>query len=432
MLNVTLSYKGISQVMAIDTHLDLRTFRSDGNHYNDAKPLVSSIGMTSTAFHQLPFHVSPASSAIRVEHCRYPQTRRHPMLSSLAAILMLLLSGNGSSVLAQDLQTGSQLAQNWVQDVYQPAFRQFAAAASEWASSGNELCESTRGSRIYQLQTSFTERVADYSRVEIFRSGPLLQNNLRSRLFYWPDKRRAGERQLRALLADAELNDLSVQQLSGKSVALQGFSALERLLFNPSYQPVESMPQCHAVKIIMDNIARMAEELDQAWQGQSDFVQSFLSPEPTSEYFRSEDEVMRNVMTDVIVGLDSLIDRKIQPLLSGDPAIIRTAPLWQSRRTVSLLSGNLLSIRSLLFDSGMLGQMDLEEAFSQDFDYADYLLNQVRYRYRFLDDDGQLNEEIDLLFTSLSAVLNRIRYALKQKVLAPLGIGVAFNAEDGD
>ncbi len=356
--------------------------------------------------------------------------RLHPMLSCAVAAAIFLLTG--TSALAQDLQPTSQLAEKWVQDVYRPAFHQFAIEANQWVSSSENLCQSTRGSRIYQLQTTFTELIADYARVEVFRSGPLLENNRRNRLFYWPDSRRVGERQLRSLLTNSEAADMSVQQLSQKSVALQGFPALERLLFNNSYQAVETPPQCHLVQTIIQNIALMANQLDREWQSDSGFVQSFMNPAPASQYFRNDDEVIRTVMTEVVVGLDSLIDRKLQPLLSGDPGTIRTTPLWQSQRTVAMLDGNVSSIRALLFDAGLLEQLGLADELEIDFLYVNYLLEKLKYRYGFADDNGQLHEEVDLIFTSLSAALNSIRYTVKQQVLVSLGIGVGFNAEDGD
>ena len=356
--------------------------------------------------------------------------RLHPMLTRAVAAAIFLLTG--TNALAQDLPPTSQMAERWVQDVYRPVFHDFAIAANRWVSSSENLCQSARGSRIYQLQTEFTELVADYAKVEVFRSGPLLENNRRNRLFYWPDSRRVGERQLRSLLASSEAADLSIQQLSQKSVALQGFPALERLLFNNSYQAVETPPQCHVVRTIIQNIALMANQLDRDWQNESDFVQAFMNPVPTSEYFRNDDEVIRTVITEVVMGLDSLIDRKLLPLLSGDPSTIRTTPLWQSQRTVAMLNGNVSSIRALLFDVGLLEQMGLIDELEIDFLYVNNLLEKLKYRYGFADDTGQLHEEVDLIFTSLSAALNSIRYTVKQQVLVPLGIGVGFNAEDGD
>ncbi len=333
---------------------------------------------------------------------------------------------------AAEFQGSAQLSEKWVQTVYQPAFEQFASAASQWAADSAGLCGSTAGSRIYSLQTDFTRVLQHHAQVEIFRSGPLLDNHLQNRLFYWPDKRRVGERQLRALLAQSDVATLSVEQLAGKSVAVQGFPALERLLFSDGHYTVEEAPYCHLVEILIRNIASMANELNRAWQSESDYVQAFLHPEASSEFFRSHDEALRSVITEVVTGLDSLIDRKLQPLLSGDPKLIRTAPLWRSRRTVAMLRGNIASIRSLLFDAGLLQQLGMEEELDTDFNYLEHLLDKIRYTFAFADADGQLSPEVDTVFASLSAVLNDIRHTVNYEVLTPLGMGVNFNADDGD
>lgn len=363
------------------------------------------------------------------------KSKTHPLaqgslLLRLLAMSLALLSVTG--LRAAEFQANSQLAENWIEKVYQPAFQQFATSASDWASDTEDLCESPLGSRIYGLQTRFTQLLADYARVEVFRSGPLLHNNTQNKLFYWPDKRRAGERQLRALLADPDVNELSVEQLAAKSVAVQGFPALERLLFSRSYQAVETKPQCHVVQLIIRNIADMARQLESGWQNDASFVQAFVHPDPSSPDFRNEDEVLRSVITEVVTGLDMLIDRKLQTLTSDDPRVISTAPLWLSRRTIAMLKGNVAGIRALLFDSGMLAQMELEEAFRLDFDYVDHLLSRVQYRYTFAYENGRLTEEFDTTFRSVAAVLDVIRLAVNNEVLVPLGMGVNFNADDGD
>ena len=351
-------------------------------------------------------------------------------LLRLMTLCLFLMSS--TSTPAADFQSTPQLAQKWVVDVYQPAFREFADAANQWAADTQDLCESTLGSRVYSLQTTFTRLLRLYSRVEIFRSGPLLDNHLQSRLFYWPDKRRVGERQLRTLLADPDVASLSEQQLAGKSVAVQGFPALERLLFNEGSQPVESAPQCHVVLTIIQHIASMASELDRAWQSDTDYVQAFLHPSAASPYFRHEDEALRSVITEIVTGLDKLVDQKLQTLLSGEARTIRTAPLWRSRRTVAMLQGNVSGIHSLLFDAGLLQQLDRDEPLSTDFEYVDHLLNRLQYTFNFADAAGQLSPAVATVFASLSAVLNDIRHTLNYQVLPPLGMGVNFNADDGD
>ncbi len=359
---------------------------------------------------------------------------RAPLLRTrlLPVLTVVTLTLSTAQTRAAEFQGTPELSERWVQQVYQPAFQQFASAASQWAAGTKDLCGSTLGSRIYSLQTDFTRVLKDYARVEIFRSGPLLDNHLQNRLFYWPDKRRVGERQLRNLLADEDVASLSVQQLADKSVAVQGFPALERLLFSDGKYTVEEAPLCHVVETIIQNIASMANELDGAWQSDTEYVQAFLHPDATSPYFRNHAEALRSVITEIVTGLDSLVDRKLQPLLSEDPRLIRTAPLWRSRRTVAMLGGNISSIRSLLFDAGLLQQLDMEDELTTDFDYVDHLLRKLQYTFAFADANGQLSPEVDTVFASLSAVLDDIRHTVNDDVLTPLGMGVNFNADDGD
>lgn len=336
-----------------------------------------------------------------------------------------------SSAFASELVPGPIDTEKLVHAIYQPSYHRFAESANQSVREIEGLCSRASASSIYKMQTTFTGLVTDYSSIELYRLGPLLKNQIQHRLFYWPDKRRVGERQLRTLLTDPDILKLDANELAEKSVALQGFSALERLLFSSQYLPIEAMPQCHVAQVIIQNIAAMANQLNHAWSTDSNIVQAVVSPGLESAYFRNEKEIVRSVMTQIITGLDVVLNRKLKPLLSDELRTVKKAPLWKSQRTVSMLRGNLASIEALLLDSKLIAQTTLEEQLRIEFKYVNHLLDRSKFMVSYSDENGRLTAEAEVLFNSLFAVVGSISYSVNTQLPRLLGV-VAFNSSEGD
>ena len=347
-------------------------------------------------------------------------------------ILILLLSVYCHIARAEDSNLDSSIAHRLVTHVYQPLHAEFAETSARWATGTIGLCQRPPASSVYKLQVGFMQLVQAFGAVELFRIGPLLEDNLQHRLFFWPDKRAIGERQLRVLVASLDKKPVTAQQLAEKSVAVQGFTALERLLFTPGYLPVELAPQCHLLPVVMENIAEMAEQLDNGWQSTSEFAQLFLSPQADSTYFRSTEEVARSVFTQIKVGLDIVIDGKLRPLLSGDKTTVKDAPLWISQRTVAMLTGNIHGLEGLLFESGLLDDTEVAAQLGVEFEYINHVLRQLKPVVRFKGDDDKLRPEVRVLMNKLAAVIAGVRHTVNNDVADQLGLSAGFNSEDGD
>lgn len=244
--------------------------------------------------------------------------------SFLFAVFTLVLSCYSH---ANTESNDSSFTQRLVHDVYRPLHRNFADAAERFNTEANGLCERRSSSSAYRLQSDFTTMLEAYSAIEFFRLGPLLQDNRKNRLFYWPDKRRVGKRQLKSLLGSSDVLMMDVDLISNKSVAVQGFTALEQLLFSEHLHPLENESQCHVIQVVAQNIANIAAELDAEWQSDSDFVNSILLPNKDSPHFRTQNEVFRSVFTQATVGLDLVVNTKMQLLLNDDPKQLTQTPM---------------------------------------------------------------------------------------------------------
>lgn len=358
--------------------------------------------------------------------------RKFSKLAAGRALLFLALLVPGVDALSGELDEESPLPDNLLNRIYQPLHTEFAESARQWASNVTDLCQRRPASSVYKMQQRFAGLVENYAAIEFFRIGPMLDNNIQNRIFYWPDKRRVAQRQLQALVSSMDAAPVSVAALAGKSVAVQGFPALERLLYKPEFQPIEISPQCELIPAIVENIATMAAELEAGWQSDTEFVKALLVPNAESAYFRSSEEVLRSVFTQAKVGLDVVLEGKLKPLLSNDSRTMQQTPLWVSQRTVAMLTGNLKGLRALLLDSGMLHGTRFDETLRIEFEYIDHVLSELKPIVYFVELDGSLKSEVKVLMHKLAAVVAGIRFTLIRSVSNTLGITAGFNSEDGD
>lgn len=238
-------------------------------------------------------------------------------------------------------------------------------------------CDAPSETALEEVRALYSDLIIAFSSIELYRVGPILLDNRGHRLFYWPDKRRVGERQLRNLLASSEAHAIDEAQLAQKSVALQGLPALERLLYGNEASHAISVDgmsvECMVAMAITANTHTMAIDLLDAWARGTAFTANLLNPEDEEGDFRNENEVLRSLVTQITAGLDFVYEKKILPL-TDDKASIKKGPLWRSGHTMAMIEYNLKSLQALLIDSGLIHQTRLADELSFEFRSAISLL----------------------------------------------------------
>jgi predicted lipoprotein len=203
---------------------------------------------------------------------------------------------------------------------------------------------------------------------------------------------------------------LSLEETAKKSVAVQGFPALERLLYARTATRALSTPdspECRVASVIAQTIDAMASALNAGWRSDSPLVQNLLHPQAHSAGFRSNEEVLRSFVTQILVGVEIVLDRKIAPL-PGDGVELRQAPMWRSGQTFNMIEANLAGLRALTVDSGLAEATRLGSQLAFEFRTADGLVQCPQALPKLNDDRRSLNDEAASLVQSLQAVLNGI------------------------
>ncbi len=145
-----------------------------------------------------------------------------------------------------------------------PAYRQLAAKADAQIDAMAALCQTPSEENLHSARKGFAELVTAYAYAEPVRFGPIATNDRLERLYFWPDRKSTGLKQIQKALVSADETVLRVDSLADKSVALQGLNALEYVLYGALADKLTEEANSHACrygKTIAQNIWTMADSM---------------------------------------------------------------------------------------------------------------------------------------------------------------------------
>jgi predicted lipoprotein len=103
--------------------------------------------------------------------------------------------------------------------VIRPGYATFAAAAGALQAKVETLCQQPSGAALKDAKDAFAGTVAAWSKVEIIRFGPISQDHRLERLFFWPDPKGLGLKQIQDALAKQEVTVTSPRRIEATAVA---------------------------------------------------------------------------------------------------------------------------------------------------------------------------------------------------------------------
>ena len=142
--------------------------------------------------------------------------------------------------------------------------------------------------------------------------GPIEDQGLSLAISFWPDPKDATGKAIGRLMSDADPIVDDPQSFGEVSVAAQGFTALERLLYED--QP-EDAYACRLTRAIAAGLARNAAALQIGWENHADLMRTAGA----NTRYQSKDEAHRALYTSLSSGLEFLDDQRLgRPLGTFD------------------------------------------------------------------------------------------------------------------
>jgi len=338
--------------------------------------------------------------------------------------------------------TGLRLLHGFIQ----PTVQRFHQAAHTVLARVTHRCNAAAaGHAVAQqpLRDAFRELVLAWSALELLRFGPLVQGNRFERIFFWPDPRGVMLRQLRPLLQSAENVP---QDLRTHSVALQGLPALEYLLYGAGGLLAEpgktqdgaqgTVPDTHAARCalalaVARNLTQMAEELQVAWADRGTYARDFSAPGETNAIYRNENETLAEVIKALSAGLRFEGEVKLRAALGAqqDTARTRILPFWRSDLSLSALAASVEALQAWHALAEFSRQPAwLAQGLERELQESTALLRQHHAQAVRMAQDPEVYQALRLAVLKL----DNARRMVDENLAPALGVGLGFNALDGD
>jgi hypothetical protein len=330
-----------------------------------------------------------------------------------------------------------------------PRMAAFAEAAKGLTPAAEKACTTRQASDVKALQGAFVTAMDGWEGMQHVRFGPIEFFSRGSRIFFWPDPRNSVGRQLADLLAKGTPETITEASVAKESVAVQGFPALERLLYDEgaaaklATKTAEADKACAAVRAIAANITTMANDMNKEWaEGDDAYALDLLKAGPEHVRFMRHREVTLELFKSLYNAVELVSDHKLaQPLgASVKTAKPKLGESWRSARSLANIRANLAAAQGLyagekgeaespsafLRDIANEGELDalLTRAFAQTLATAQGISSTLEAGVA----DAEVRPQLDKLAREAKA----LKTLLAQRLAPALGVPVGFNALDGD
>ncbi|MDR5652525.1 imelysin family protein [Ruixingdingia sedimenti] len=256
--------------------------------------------------------------------------------------------------------------------------------------------------------------------VQHLHLGPAEEAGRALAIAFWPDPKGLGWRAQRALLA-GDPAALAPGAFADQSVAARGLTGLERLLWPATALPADP---CPLIRATAADLARMAAEIRAGWDG---FAAALLEPGgPGNSRYLTQAEARQALLTQLVTGLEHLADQRLgRPLGTFErpfPDRAEARAAGRSLRNVTLalraLRGMAMALAAPAEAPQTRAALDRAVALAEGLD--DPVFAGVA------DPQGRLKVEI------LQQATRAARAAALAEIAPRLGVGLGFNALDGD
>ncbi len=237
-----------------------------------------------------------------------------------------------------------------------PGYARFDEAARAFSQKTAALCRAPSPTALAEAREAARNALIAWGRVEHIRFGPITEQKRLDRLIFYPDPRGFARKQIARLLRLHNDADLAPDKLAQASVAVQGFTAIDRVLWGKGSEALASPSgapsfRCRYVNALADGIAHMAADTLAAWQGP--FKQAWLSPGAGNRAFLNATETTQALVRAYVTELEVVRLQRLAPLLSLESKAGQTEPLLpKSGLGVPYLVANIEGLRDLLTAGG--------------------------------------------------------------------------------
>lgn len=339
---------------------------------------------------------------------------------------------------AQAAMPASDVIGQAIDGFIRPAYGDLAERAASLEKSVEALCKAPSQEALDATREGFGQAAQGWSKVELITFGPIRENNRLERMLFWPDRKGIGLRQVQAALANKDPDAADAAKIAGKSVAMQGFGALEYVLFGTGSEQLagnEGAYRCAFGAAVAGNIAAIGVEVRDAWNDGQGFAAIWASPGPDNLTYRNGSEAVTELMGVFINGLEMVRDVRLRGFLGLRPEKDKPkqALYWRSQGTTASLAANLEGLGGLFRASHLADALSSEarwiaESIEIQLANGAEAVRSVNGPMEEVLADPARREKLDYFGTVTSSLSNLFGVRLSGE----FGLTAGFSSLDGD
>lgn len=325
-----------------------------------------------------------------------------------------------------------------------PRYETLTGATAALDGRAAAFCKSPAADALPDLRAGFVTALDAWMGVQHLRFGPVQFLLRYDRFAFWPDQRNTGSRHLRKLLTASDPAALEPRAFGRGSVAVQGFTALERLLFGKDdgaafFEGDEAAAyRCRLLRAITGNLAEMSAGVLEDWRdGDSAYRRVLEAPGEDNAYYLDDKEVTLEFFKAFNGTLQMVADLKLARPLGGslEKSKPRRSESWRSARSLDNIKTNLRALQALYAGEGFAalvesrgGDPDLDKTLSLGLASALEAAESVRPPLSEALSDADARPQVETLLAEVRALQELATGRLAKALDLPVG----FNAFDGD
>jgi predicted lipoprotein len=340
----------------------------------------------------------------------------------------------------------AQLARAALEKHIRPAYHRLAGAFAGLEQAASADCAAPSAKNLEVLRGRFADAVRAWGGIAHIGFGPVRDENRYERIWFWPDRKGIGRRQVANALRERPADYTKAETLSAKSVGVQGLGALEDVLYGDQAASLsvgtdETPFTCGYATAIGANLKAMADKVDAAWGADGAFARLWLNPGADNPVYLKDQETTFALLKAYSEGLEHVRDVELaRPLGVSESRRVLPGPFADSKLTMVYIAARVAGLRSLYLQSGMADEFARLAKAKPDQD-AENALKQVLFELDLAEKrSGELAQIPDLLGASpkrqdavaLGYPLKNARALVEQTAGLLTNLPVGFNASDGD
>lgn len=340
--------------------------------------------------------------------------------------LALLVTGPAAAQL--DTARTKTLVEQFIQHYAVPRYERLRGASTRLVSAVEGLCPAPDADKLSEVQGVFRSAYMSWMAVQHIRFGPVLEDNVGYRIQFWPDKHGRGGRQVSALLAGDDPVP-AVEDFASMSVAVQGFPALERLLFRT--EPADfsgdgGERRCGLALAIARNISHLSGRLVSDWRD--------YTPE---DHKAALEKIYRGYLEQLSIITELKIRRPLGK--SAEKARPKRAETWRTESSLAAIGENIGALGVVYSGHGdWPGFASVLDSDAETQELADALAQSFQHGTKVIYGADQslaasvASEQGRKFLTFLAVHVEELRDTSIELLAPALGISTGFNSLDGD